>query len=626
MADYGPGPTPEELRKGKLIGSRSAGGALVTAGDEELERFSRLNAQVYATYFTALELDNKYYHKKFGADILPREWKDDGFKAVIPPTGHLAVESASEHILSTPKIHRPPVPTTEGDMDANLAADKVQQFLKFWWHNAFINGDPLGVGKKKVVKDGRMVLKVEVRWDVIQPGALVYGKNEWIWRTKVCANETVMLDPDDPYDPSYAYEFYQMRVDEAKRLFPEAGGSWKTERRSPTDTVRYVEYYEKPSKDSKGKRIIWIDNERVLDEVNPYYYVCGVDESGKDTYDGWVPYACAPSGWGDVDSKNMPVDRYVGILRYMHDVLEAEAQTATAGIAQLRVSTFPPIKMWGGTTDKEKGFRFGPAAVMKFTGPKTDQDAEVMNLPGMPSGVSEILNRTHQWANELSRFNTLGGGAQRGVDTATEADLNVRNASSRLTGPVAGITGLVTRVNSMILKTNELVLEAPVVIYGASDAGPGVVVLNPEDIDGFYMTFVSLQTTEQAALDRALLKTWADAFNSFRLDPEYAMRQAGIENPTERIQKSLDYQVLIDPMLHQQRVAERLGPEGMATISQMNALLNGPDVSSTPPAPKGGPMGFVPPQNPLTGDAAEAQVVTDARQAAFDANPERQLQ
>lgn len=616
MADTAP--TRDELNKGKLIGSRTAVTPVMGA-DEELARFSRLQAQVFATYQKNIGEDDKYYRKDFEASILPREWKDDGHKSVIPPTGHLAVEAASEHILSTPKIHRPPMPMDIGDFEAAAAADKVQQALKFWWHNAFISGDPLGVGKKKVVKDGRMVLKVEVRWDIVQPGALVYGKNEWPWRVKVCANETVLEDPDNPFDPGYIYETYQIRVDEAKRLFPEAKGEWRNEKRNPTDTVRYVEYYARPMKESKGKRIVWIENERVIDGVNPYYYVCGVDERGRDTYDGFVPYAIAPSGWGDVDSKNMPHDRYVGILRFMHDILEAEASQATAALAQLKISTFPPIKQWGVTADKEHPFRFGPAAVMRFTGDKTTQDMEVMGLPNLPAGVLDMLNRTHQWANELSRFNTLGGGAQRGVDTATEADLNTRNASSRLTGPVAGLTGAITRVNAMILKTIELILEAPVVLYGASDAGPGAVVLRPEDIDGFYMTFVSLQTTEQAALDRALLKTWADAFNSFRLDPEYAMRQAGIENPSERIQKSLEHQVLIDPRMHELRVAQQLGGQGISTIAQMRAVIGASEGESAPP-------GFTPPVNALTGQAAEAQVVTDGRQAAFDARPDLQLQ
>ena len=614
-----PMPTPEELSRGKLIGSRSAS-APITGADEELARFSRLNAQVFATYHTMMLADDKYYKQEFGADILPREWKDDGFEAVVPPTGHLAIEAASEHILATPRIMRPPVPMETGDIDANMSADKIAQALKFWWHNAFINGDPLGAGKKKVVKDGRMVLKVEVRWDLVQPGAQVYGKSDWIWRVRLCPSETVLEDPDNPFDPQYVYETYQIRVDEARRLFPEAVGEWQNEKRNPTDTVRYVEYYSKPMKTSKGKRVVWIDNERVIDTINPYYYVCGVDASGRDTYDGWVPYAIAPSGWGDVDASNMPHDRYVGMLRFMHGILRAEAQMATAAVAQLRVATFPPLKLWGGGGDKEKPFRFGPAAVMRFSGTKDQQDMIPMVLPNLPDGISDILNRTHGWANELSRFNTLSGGVQRGVDTATEADLNVRNANSRLSPPVAGITGMVTRVNVMILKTIELVLEAPVVLYGASDSGPGVVTVNPQDINGFYMTFVSLQTTEQAALDRSLLKLWGDAQNQWPIDPEYAMRQTSIENPTERIQKHLDHQVLMDPRLHDLRVMKAIGPEGMTALQQMRAIEGAGDMAEH------APPGQALPPNPQTGAAAEAEVISSAREDAMNVRPDLQMQ
>lgn len=624
MADGNP--TPEQMSKGKLLGSRAVAPQVTNGADEELARYSRLRSQVYATYYKNIDEDNKYYERKFGADILPKEWRDEGHRTIIPPTARLAVDAAAEHILSTPKIFRPPVPTDASDIDASLAADKVTSALQFFWHNVFVHGSALEGAKKKVVKDGRAILKVELRWDLISPGATVYGRKDWMWRVKLCANETVMLDPDDPYDPSYSYESYLMRREEALKLFPEAKGDWMDEKRNPLDTVNYVEMFTKPSGSSQGKRIVWIENERVIDTVNPYNYVCDVDEDGEDLYDGWVPYACAPSGWGDVDSQNRPEDRYVGILRHMHDVLEAEAQQATAVLAQLRVATFPPIKTWGMPTDKERPFRFGPAAVMRFNGPRDQMDAEVMNIPGLPAGIIDILNRTHAWANEISHFSTLSGGTQRGVDTATEADLNVRNASSRLTPVITGLVAMITRVNMMFLKTIELILEAPMVLYGASEAGVGVVQLFPEEVGGFYMTFVTLQTLDQASLDRANLKTWADAFNAFRLDPEYAMRKAGIENPMERIQKSADYQVFIDPMMHQARVAAALGQGGIAAVAALRAIEGSnmaQDPAAAPNQPDAGnPMGFVPNANPLTGEAAEANAVTEARSDAMTARPD----
>lgn len=620
-------PSAAQLAKGKLIGSRSPLGTPVAGGDEELNRFTRLQNVVFSEYHRALALDNKFYHLDFDMEIIPKEWRDDGFKAVKPNTAHMSVESAAEHILTTPKIHVPVMPVSEGDFDAALVADKKQQALKFFWHNVFLAGDPLGEGKKNIVKDGRMVLRVDLRWDLVDPDAAVYGKNEFPWRVRLRSNETILEDTDNPYDPSYIFESFQIRTSDAKRYYPDAAGDWG-EKKQPTDTVRLVEYFCKPSdEEPKGKRIVWIENERVIDTVNPYHYLCGVTETGEDKYDGWVPYAIAPSGWGSVDATNMPHERYAGILRHMHSVLIAEAEQATMAQAQLKVATFPPVKVFGQmAVDKDHPFRFGPAAVLPFPQGKNENDAEVMAYPNLPAGVIDMLNRTHMWANEVSRFNTLSGGAQRGVDTATEADLNVRNASARLSGPIAGLTGMIARVNTMMLKCIELILEAPVILYGATDGMSGAVTLSPEEIDGFYMSFVALQTTEQAALDRALLKTWGDAFNGFQtIDPEYAMRQAGIENPKERIEKMLDHQVLMDPMMHQARVAmkmSQLPPEVLSTMQLMRTIAEvGEGQQAAPPTPGGGL-----PANQQTGAAAEAAVVTDARNEAMTARPDLLMQ
>jgi hypothetical protein len=172
----------------------------------------------------------------------------------------------------------------------------------------------------------------------------------------------------------------------------------------------------------------------------------------------------------------------------------------------------------------------------------------------------------------------------------------------------------------MVFQTVEKVLENPVVLYGAAEGSVGSVMLRPEDVDGFYMTFVQLQTTEQAALDRALLKTWADAYRTFApaLDPEFVLRQVGIESAVERVAKGLDYQTLNHPLLQEQRVAQALGlGEGVAAIMQLRTLQGVEDQRE-----QGGEAGFTPPQNTNTGAAAEAAIVSEGRDAAAALRPD----
>ena len=85
--------------------------------------------------------------------------------ATIPPTARNAVDNASDHILTTPHIYVP-VKQTDNDQQAQQdLAERKRQFLAAFWHRVEVDyGDPLAVGRKKLVKDGRIVMKKEIRW------------------------------------------------------------------------------------------------------------------------------------------------------------------------------------------------------------------------------------------------------------------------------------------------------------------------------------------------------------------------------------------------------------------------------------------------------------------------------
>lgn len=573
-------PSAEQMREGKLL-TASAGVMQANFGpDPDLAQFTRLRSNTYRQFFVELKKDDDYYRLRYGEDAIPTEWKQKGFAATTPPTAYNAVESAADHILTTPDIFVPPRPMEANFITEQELASEKMRFLEAWWHHVFVHGDPVSAATKKVIKDGKFVFKKEIDWDNVDLSGAGLGQRKFVWKLKVVPSDSFMEDPDNPEDPMYAYESYQIRVDEAKRLFPDIATDKKVDTwrgKKPDDRVMYVEYWRKPSGTDQGARKVWIDQDKVIDKPNPYRWRAG-EKKGKTVYDGYLPYTVRASGWGDVDSNAMPHDRFVGILRYMHSTLETEARQLSAADAQLRITTFPTVVLYGISEDKEKQIKIGPAAKVHLAD-KASQSIETLQWPSLDPSVWQIISRLHSYANELAKFEQFSGAPQRGVDTATEADQNFRNASSKLRGPVTALQTAMMAINEQILCDIEMILEAPVTVYGASESGSGVVVITPEQVGGFYTNYVELQTTDQAALNRADARLWGDLYRILRLDRAYAGTKAGIKNMQERIQARAAEDVFDDPRSHELRVMMALAGQGemgqQVQMAMMASVQNG---------------------------------------------------
>lgn len=608
MADEGP--TAGQMRQGRLLTSESGVMTITLGIDPDLDQFTRLRTNTYRQYFADVKADEVYYRKKYGQAAIPKEWQEKGFSPTTPPTAYNAVEAAVDHILTTPDIYVPPRPIDHDFLKEDQIASNKMRFLEAWWHNVFVHGDPISAATKKVIKDGKLILKLNVDWEAVDLTGAGLGTRQFIWKLRCLPVDTVMEDPDNPEDPMYAYEAYQIRVDEAKRLFPDIPDikakveSWRNKK--PSDRVMYCEYWRKPHGTDQGARKVWIDNEKVIDKPNPYRWRAGETASGATRYDGRLPYFIRGSGWGDTDATAMPHDRYVGLLRYMHDILETEARQLSAADGQLRITTFPTMVMYGINEDQEKKIKIQPAGKVHLTNRET-QSIETLEWPKLDPSVWQIISRLHSYANELAKFEQFSGSPQRGVDTATEADQNFRNASSKLRGPVTALQTVMMAINEAILCDIEMVLEAPVTVYGASESGPGIITIEPNQIDGFYMNFVELKTTDQAALDRADARLWGDLYRILRIDRGYAGTKAGIKNMQERMAARMAEDVNDDPRMHELRVMMALAGQGemgqqvqqaMMAALQQGQMLGG----GTPPAGQTGNTLQPPsPQAALTG-------------------------
>jgi hypothetical protein len=588
-------------------------------------RYTHLENQVYGTYRAAVEKDAGYYELTFADDLVPTDWKRKGISAVVPPTAYNAVENAVDHILVTPKVAVPVRPSSANFVGEQAIAERKRLALRFWWDQVSVdNGGPISSAVKSLIKDGKMVLKKTIKWDLIpdevdddQP----IGLDEFPWDLEAIPPEAIYEDPDRPYDPMYVYENYTTSVGAAKESYPEGLASWRSG--EDHDDVKVMEFYSKPKGTSRGQHAIWVDDEPVVDTINPYSWRTLKGDDENPEYAGYLPYIIRASGWGERKHKYEPEKYYVGILRRMHSLLEAQAGHLTDGSVQMKYSTFPAVLT---SMPESVPINIGPGEVTRKSQP--DDTVEFVRPPDLPSSLFRILDQVAAEANGLSKFDALGGTAVRGVDTATESDNQIRNASAKLNSPILAMRSALTQINKQILQDVENVLEQPVLLFGAPDEGESLVVLDPEEIKGFYHTTIELTTTDRAALDRAVARLWADLYRSFPgMSEKLAMTNAGIDDPQRVQEERLEEDTFRSPRMAQVRDLAALvamGESAKTVLAAAQQQLQGEAEQAEQGAAGAG-------QDASLGDNAQApqpgqQAVTQGQVAALESRSDLESQ
>jgi hypothetical protein len=523
--------------------------------------YETLKGPVYGQYIAAVDADRPYYELTFADKLVPPEWRKQGIMPVVPPTGYNSVENASDHVLTTPRFRVPIRPTEANKQEERQIAERKRQFLKFVFEGFEVDsGDPLAAGVKSVIKDGKVVIKTTINWENLpdtNDGSTPVGFDGPIWNWDMIPPSTVFEDPDDRVNPRYIFEAFQVTVGTAMARYPASVGIWKN--RPVTEKIDLIEYYSRPRGEDRGIHLVWVGTDLVVDEPTPYFWEIDSSTEDEPMYDGYVPYLIRDSGWGERTPDGEPSKLFVGILRRMHSILDAEAQHQTDGSAQLKMATFPPIIGKGlGPTQK---LNLGLGKVTRLPDPTMDID--FMRWPELPVSLFQMISRVSEQANELSKFGTLGGNVQRGVDTATEADANIRNAAAKLTRPVNNMRSLIKQGVRRMFQDISFVIEQPVTVFGASSLNGGVVVLDPADIEGFWHVDVEMSTTDTAALDRITARLWADLKQIYPdLSQETAMLNSGIEDPAAEQQKAASERVFASAPMEQFRTMVALVAQG----------------------------------------------------------------
>ena len=493
--------------------------------DPALYKFSRLRGK-YGDLHKRIERSRQLYDLDFDNDVLPAGARARGFRTVIPRTARRIVDEASDHVLYHPKVSVPVRPTESKLLTEQEIAEKKRKACTAWWRQVGQRFNPLGDGRKWLFLDGMIAIKQTCRLDLLpDKGAKDYreqlkklGRYDFLWDVELLDSTWVYIDPTDHRNPKYGFINYGISIEAARRKFPKSEDKWRD--RDDYDQVQFLEYWSAPTFHpdgswTPGKFMQWIDEDNVHSVDNPYPY---------------VPIAVEDSGYGKNHISAEPEDRFVGLLDYSESVLIAQARQWTAMEAVAELTAFNPVKARNMSEEAAAKLNIGPGEIWFLDGAEGDPAAEDVvfpQWPPIPVTVPQVIALTDRELNGATKMDMLGGIPQSGVDTATEADQNVRNASAKLSAPVAALERLAAKMTRWFLMDIELVLEAPVTLYGSGPGDPADITLTPREINGYFDVFVQLRTTDEEALDLTRARFWGEMYRVLPFLSAWTAMEAG---------------------------------------------------------------------------------------------------
>lgn len=466
----------------------------------------------FGTYHGNVARNRIMYNMQFDADIVT---DDEDIEIVKPQTARLAIDESADHILTVPKVRIPVLPV-EGDERTleEERASKKQRFSRAAWSRLATTDDPIGAARKPMLREGRACIFKKIRWDLLpewkpdmkgqeladfKKAMRAAFLKDLPWEMIVLDNTTVFEDPSNHRNPQYVYLKHRIFRQDAVRLYANRDEDGEVIHADWHDgdsyaELDYVEYY------SKEDRVVWVDGNVVINTMNPY---------------GYIPIFIDDAGFGDVYQGISIDEKFVGMTQFMEDIFIAEARSMSAWQSVLEQTAWPAL-MRRNAPDPSRSIQTGPGTIIDLDGDEGEAGAETLEYlqhPEIPLTLRLYLEKIDRLANDALKHKTLGGVPLSGVETATEADQQIRNASSKLSGPVGGLERLAKRLTeSMFMDIDkDGPLNMRISIWGEEDAE---ATLGPEEINGFHAVRTELGTTDDEALNMVKARFWSELYRN----------------------------------------------------------------------------------------------------------------
>ena len=370
--------------------------------------------------------DEKYYECNFKDKLaIPKEFEAD---RVIPPTSRDMVDAAVDH---TDISHARVFVNKKGT--SGISEESAEMLRKFGLgviHRTNVESDiaPGRVGAKHFWLHGLAVYKTV--WDAdrwLDKPAQKDGESddhyaERIdeWRAESHLSIPIIIQAINPAcimpDPYYGGKLFV--IERHKRLCFDAEKIWphwkNPKNRKVSDEVDYISYWDKDFRCD------------LVDDVPVLRIKGGVVEHKY----GFIPYTLIESGLGNLAEDAKPEKRYVGILRYMYDLLVSEATNYTMCDILMKRET-----MLGGYIT---GMDAGTVPVIKQEygkwWPVGNKDVKFNKWEGSlaPEAAYAHLALTHDYIAAHAAPRSLRGLSETGVRSGADRRLVIAEAMSKM--------------------------------------------------------------------------------------------------------------------------------------------------------------------------------------------------
>jgi|TARA_Y100000296_G_C5165636_1_gene254412 hypothetical protein len=530
--------------------------------------------QNYRQYFEAFRGRSAFEDEHIDGDRVIPVPDDMPIDEIRPATAHAIVSTLADHVdTANPSIFVP-----EPSPRAKARAERIQKFLQgIWLHiddatkrNAVKHEAAYGVGWLKTWWDGDKWpdAPLEEDFDNIEDykDALADHLEErniaFPFVVDVVNPQNLLWDVART-GPKWAIEYYEANVYDIQRLYPE----WIPLHNG--DTATFMEYWDDT----------W--HMRFIDEQ----LIWGPFEHGY----GFMPYVPIEPGTTMSFNVGPPDRRYEGILRPVHNLLDAEARLITQYEAILRQHAWRTIDFAGPPNAAETtAERYELFASKNIVLPGVEVAASPLVQP--PQEILQQLANVQTMIEEATFPNVVRGLRPSGVSTGFA--ISVLAGTGRLTfGKYADAMARAMEIaNQNFLKLVKNKAMGKVTVHARTTVHNFDQSIEPDDIKNFFENSVVLKAEAPEEREREALlalRLW-NGGNGIISQYE-AMRRSGVTNPLEE-----------QNQLAAEKLLELARPEQAAQVAQ-NLNLGQQRAQAASQALGGGQLGnqFLPGQSQL---------------------------
>lgn len=508
----------------------------------------------------------------------------EGFELSIPTTARAIIDEAVDNI--EPYEMSVKYPPRSFGKAPQQDAENVGRFLKNNWENWRQKNSDIDVLRdfiKNLFKNGKAIFKCVPDWslypslsDAEEKKILAEEGKEGL-RNRVniikqlrsenfpvvCRSLSPLHVFEDPTMDSrklWVIEKYDSSVEEVRNRFAQYEDFFLTyeEFDIPVKEVWTATWVDWDGKINYGKHFVFIQNECVLEEDNPYHD---------------VPYVIKHSGFGTETYDGKPERKAVGFFsRQVKSMLLAEIRRITQFDAMMQQLAFPILVL--PDIFEDQVFDTDPGAINYVPEDMMQYMATIYLQAKLPA--PEYMQSISMIQNQIERGTTqraVRGAGVPGTDSAAQLAMVTSQAKLRLEPTKRSTEEAVDMVNAMVLRYIYEIFGEEMSVFGAEPTGPETYKCKPSMIKGRYRTKTIFLPNEEQVRERKLVLA-TDAMSKAKLNPYDALTFAGFDNAMEIISRNLAYTIMEEPAVKRQLAKQALKDWGLDTMELELEELN----------------------------------------------------